>query len=962
MSKDDFKTRILRSTVIAGFAATGLAMSPAFAQDDTDENTDEQDVVVVTGSRIARDEFSSSSPVQVITREEATIAGLTGLDDILQDSTIAMGSTQINDFFAGFVTDGGPGTNTVSLRGLGATRTLVLLNGRRLNPAGTRGTVAAVDLNVIPSAIVQRVEILKDGASSVYGSDAVAGVVNIITNSEFDGVTLNASTSHTFEGGGNVYGFNASMGEQFDRGSFLATVSYEEYQELTAGDRPNWALCQEQRYFDDAGNRTDVIDPATGEFKCFNTPIYAIDRETNTRYTPDPTASDDGFAGWRNVQTSLAGRRWFANGIEETASIIQPSRRLSFATFADYQLTPSIEAYSEVLFTNRNSSSNGLRQFFPDIPGDHPGNPFGHRATALTPVESDSSQEVNTLRTLVGLRGDLSVFGDFFSEWNWDVYYSYGHSNGRYGYDIWNSEHVEDAIDLVETSPGVYDCRVNVEGNRGAEGSRACVPWLDPFNPAFLDGYIDPAARAYMQTYEYGTTTFDQHLFNGYISGPLFQLPAGPLGVALGFEWRKDTIDDQPGPASAGGFSWGFTRAGRTAGDDEVSEIYAEFDIPLLSGAPLARSLDLNISARTTEYESGHSGETWKVGLYWQPIEQVTLRATQGTSFRAPALYELYLGGQTSFYSGSDPCDTSTGALTPVVAANCAADGLDTTPLTGFQGYNNTPETVTLGNGTGRLEAETSTATTIGLVVQPDWDLPVLNLLDGLSVAVEYFRYDIEDQVNRLGASGILTQCYQDPLFRTPGTICDFVPERDAVGNFNGRLNDSYFNISTQVQDGFDVTLRYQRELPFADMVVNWSTTFTEMDEFRLTEDSVPVDNNGTIGDPSHVSQLDFSFYRGDATYYFGVNYIPKMSDNSLYGLNVADYGYDVVTEAYTTFDGSVRYDADDWSLTVGIRNLLDEQPPTVSYEYSSTQGSAAFATQFDRRGRTAFIDITKNF
>ena len=245
-----------------------------------------QEEVVVTGSRIQRDEFTSASPVQVITSERSVLAGTTNTGQILQNASVAAGSGQINNTFGGFVVDGGPGIETISIRGLGAQRTLVLLNGRRLPPAGVGGTVGPVDLNIIPNSIISRVEILKDGASSIYGSDAIAGVANIITRTRLDGGEIRGTASGAV-GGGDLYTVNGRYGWTTDRGGFSISSQIYQQRPLPAGDR-DFLSCQ-QVYLTArqdgivggipglsvptrrvaAGERTDAIDPRTGQFKCF---------------------------------------------------------------------------------------------------------------------------------------------------------------------------------------------------------------------------------------------------------------------------------------------------------------------------------------------------------------------------------------------------------------------------------------------------------------------------------------------------------------------------------------------------------------------------------------------------------------------------------------------------------------------------------------------------------------------
>jgi iron complex outermembrane receptor protein len=287
--------RVNRAALISSFVAAMIAQSAALAapqasqptansqQSGQQQSSDATEVeeVVVTGSRIKRTEFTTASPVLIITSEDASLEGLLSTTEILQTNTLAAGSQQINDQTTGFVTENGPGANTVALRGIGSSRTLVLLNGRRLSPAGARGQLAAADLNVIPSSIVQRTEILKDGASSVYGSDAIAGVINLITNQNLDEARINFSGTNVFDGGGETQNFSGSWGKTWNDKSNVS-VSFEHYKRdpLLVQDRDFLNCAQDllQNVTTDArsllasstGQSLDIIDPVTGQSKCYN--------------------------------------------------------------------------------------------------------------------------------------------------------------------------------------------------------------------------------------------------------------------------------------------------------------------------------------------------------------------------------------------------------------------------------------------------------------------------------------------------------------------------------------------------------------------------------------------------------------------------------------------------------------------------------------------------------------------
>ena len=261
------RIRNVRLSPIALAVITALTAPMAFSQSADQE-------VVVSGSRIKRDNYSTAAPVQIIRNEDSVLAGFSSTTEVLQGTAVTGGQSQINNAYGGYVTEGGPGANTLGLRGFGPTRSLILLNGRRMAPSGTRGAVGAADLNTLPSSIIDRIEVLKDGASSIYGSDAVAGVVNIITKTNLTGVSASLNQTGTEHGGGNTTNFSLAGGFVSDKTRFSGSFNHTKRTDLTLGDR-DWTSCNtdyRRKLVDgvmgDWGN-ADYIDPATGKIKCY---------------------------------------------------------------------------------------------------------------------------------------------------------------------------------------------------------------------------------------------------------------------------------------------------------------------------------------------------------------------------------------------------------------------------------------------------------------------------------------------------------------------------------------------------------------------------------------------------------------------------------------------------------------------------------------------------------------------
>ncbi len=995
------KKFLLATTFIAGLAMAVPSLAMAQQQPSTDEDDDDQvEEVVVTGSRIRRDEFSSSAPVQIITGEQATLEGLVDTAELLQQSTIASGSFQLNNQLTGFVTEGGGNINSVSLRGLGAQRTLVLLNGRRVGPAGTRGQVQAVDLNVIPQSMIERVEILKDGASSIYGSDAIAGVINIITRTNLDGLEASAYVNRSFDGGGDLQRYNIGWGTTFDRGYLQAGFDYYRQDPLTRGDREDTACAADYLFNPTTMERIDHRDQVTGDYQCYNIFAQAL------RANPGPGTMDliygqpgynyttlgnnspvagmarQGRAGYPDTFTYYRGEHPFY----DRAHVMSPVSRYTVSAFGGFDLTPNIEVYGEFLYNRRESEQDGVRQFFPTVSAFIPGamrpdtgTPFvGSTILPIIPSTSDNDQQIDYYRGVVGIRGNFGNAG-FLSTWDWDLFGQWARSDGDYQTDSYYADRVAAVTGVnvgVTALTGVSPCYsgpliTNVSGYSCATFLAAQpggVPWT---SQRVLEGNFTQAERDFLIFQQEGNTTYDHRYIEGSMAGDLFELPAGMVGAAIGFQIRQEELDDTPDPQAQIGNLWGQSAAGRTTGDDTVREAFAEFEVPLIRGFTGIDELTLNLSGRYSDYDSYGSSDTYKVGLNWQITPAWRIRATTGTSFRAPALYELYLANQTSFLgqTGVDPCIQWEDSSNPFIVANCGADGI---PID-YTAGGTSSATIITGGGLGVLEPETAEARTLGVIWTPAF-------ID-LSVAVDYFEIDVEDEVRTFGAANIVGSCYRsdtfptDPfctLFQRNGTARATAPQT-AGPNAIQFVNNSYVNVASQTNRGIDLTVRYGHEFGFGDLTVDGQFTWQLQDETQLFGSGVPEDTNGETTEPDFTGQLNFRFDRGDWTAFWGIDMIAKASDTEDFGGDVFNYTrysatpgapapvyYKQYTEFQTYHDFSVRYRMDDWTFQAGIQNVFDDRPPAQSAGQFRI-GTAAL-NLYDMVGRRGFVQISRRF
>ncbi len=1034
-----------------------ITLAPGvYAQDDDDTSDDVDQVsqadagavseekILVTGSRIRRDEFTSPSPIQVLDPELGVSQGRFDTGALVQGSTLAAGSSQLTSGISANSASpqGGEGVQTVSLRGLGANRTLVLLDGKRAGPAGVRGQVAAFDLNVIPFSALESVEILKDGASSIYGSDAVAGVVNLITRRDFDGLELDAFYSQPFDGAGEFGRFNALYGKTFDGGHFQVAVDYQKQRRITKGDR-EFLDCPEDFIFDEqTGARRDVVDPRgpgvhgfnyTGDdgYACANgttwghiwlydySYIYSpngsnaitFDEQGNIDPTtqllqfdydgslaalglPQWAAPLDPFqiglpAGWFPVSTNRENYAVTQNYHvgERNDTFVPETTNLTFYADGAFELTDSVEVYADVLFSQRTTKQTGSNQYFNfggtfnapglgafGIPSDPVVNPLITGDALISPTtfydHDGQKTTVDYMRAIGGLRGELPD-GGFFGGWQWDIYAQHSRSRGEYRDEIVSGVVVSDIGDFRSSS-----CAGQMIENFSGVMTE-CID-IDYNDPQLLAGVLTPQQRALLFGVDVGETEYDQTYVEGIVDGELFSLPAGDVGFAVGATWREDSIKDTPGENARNGFIFLQNEAGITEGSSTTTEVFGEVYVPVLSDVPFFESLDVVGSLRWTDVDTVDSAETtWKFGVDWAVTDWFTLRGSRGTSFRAPALFELFLNNESFIVrqSGVDPCidwaaTLAEGGISQRIADNCAADGIPDD----FSGGGVEP-TVTIGGGLGELEPETSEASVVGFVFEPSRFLP---WEANLSLAVDYYEIDIEGTVDTLDANQIVFGCYDSEVFPDE-PLCDLFVRGQTGAPFNiDQITATFININSLKNTGLDYTLQYTQNNIFAgwdlDFRTNWVNQITDDEElFDGNVQSV----NGEAGDPEWVGEANIILSKNDWTAFWGINYVGETSDEGDFiaangelcrvSTRVGDYCVDLNAEATVYHNASLSRDFEDWRFTLGVSNLFDTPPPRVTTSgfngaEISTIGQMPFVSQYDVFGRRAFVNVTKRF
>lgn len=1048
------------------------------APSEAAEQAAESDEIVVTGSRIRRTVFNSPDPLTIIDPELERKGGENDTAEILQSSAIAAGSVQLTSLLSAgtFVTNGGVGAQTISLRGLGAERTLVLLNGRRAGPAGTRGAIAGFDLNVIPSSTIQSVEILKTGASSIYGSDAIAGVVNLITRRATDGVELRGFVSAPLQGGAENYNVSVAYGKEFSRGHFIAGVDFFRRNDLSRGDR-DYLLCPEEYLFNPQGARVDVLDPRTGRPRCNGFFANALNISTQTLpgnitfgtiqfngpgdrlnefLTPAPNSATFALpAGFFPVSQGCPATATAAQFevCRNSIGLLDPIRpevlkqdifpeldRITAYADGSYEIADGVELVGEFLFNRRETATDGVRRlFFSQFPGVFPSTTSTSRPAAvctatrqltnpncdptslgdpqnagflgnyfLTPivgVPTFVSTKVDYMRGVVGVKADL---GGFLSGWNFDSYLQYSRSDGDYT----NSRIFNDAVQTQELR--TRNCLPGqVTRLRG-------VPCLniDFTDPRVLRGDFTQAESDYLFGQETGNTLYTQLTAEASVSGTVFRMPAGPVGVAVGVQWRRDEIDDTPGditltpnPAFNASIPAGSTLcagvlqpcqqfvsnafgqsvSGRTAGFSRSQEAFGEIEIPLIHNTPFIQSFNISAAARVVNGYAERDSDglsdtdkgnwTYKLGANWQVNDWLRFRASYGTSFRSPALFEQFLADQTGFLGQAtiDPCirygQGPGNVLIPPAEYNrfqqrCASFGL----APDYSGGGTSSAVVATGGGIGVLDPETSSAKTFSVVLTPS-----VGLWDGMrfSVAVDYFDIKVKGQVTTLGAGNIIFTCIDSEDFPNDPACDLFVREQTPGSTRFGEIlsvRDPYINIDRQRNRGVDVTARVTQDLGnYGRLSLLGQMTWQLEDLFQLFAGATR-DNEGEVGEPAFVGDFRTTWAKGPWSVFYGLNVTGAVSNEQdtrnaragqlCFASAVRGGQICPIYELEPQFLHSAsvtREIGDRFSMTVGLNNIFNTKPPRVSGTGGSIGVIGQFptnGTQYDLIGRRAFVSV----
>lgn len=929
-----------RAVLKAGVATAIVASAaPAFAQ----EQAASMDTIVVTGSRIARPELQASSPVAVVGAEEFKFSGATHVEEVLNELP------QIVPSLTGASNNPGDGVATINLRGLGDVRTLVLVNGRRYVAYDEQ---QVVDVNTVPSALIERVDVVTGGRSAIYGSDAIAGVVNFVLKKDFEGVQVSGNYRLNEAGDGDTYSVDGIIGSNFadGKGNVTAYMSYSKRAAIMAGARSytRTALGEGKDGLEFSGSpaipgsRIAISGFDGGEWQKF-------DRNGNmSRYGGNPDSYN--FAPDNYLQTP--NERWFVGA------------------FANYEINDHFKVFSEFQYINSRAKTwLAPTPVSNESINIHLASPFLSDATraALAPHAdadgyvranlsgrrmSEASGRIqeddrNAFRALIGLEGEIA------GNWTYETYYSYARNrNVQTQEGNVSRTKFHEAVETAFDADGNLVCR---------SGNASCVP-LNIFGP----GNASKEAVNYVTIGSSNLNKIESQVASFVVSnGELFDLGAGPAGIALGAEWRSEKGSYRPDTFLSSGDVIGFNAGSPTSGSYNVKELFGEVVVPLLADLPFAHNVEFNGAVRYSDY-SNAVGSTWaySAGLMWAPVEDVTFRGQYQRAVRAPTVYQLFQGNAVGYPKAVDPCNLGIAKTNANLNATCAAQGLTGGPdgQIGSGRLQAGDQIRTISGGNPELTEEKADTYTIGAVFQPSF-------LPRFTMTVDYYNIKIDDYISTPGTPSIITACYGDAANGyTPydSSLCALAP-RDSAGQLNDVLN-TRANLGELKTQGVDFEARYWVNVPFGvenDGRLDFRLTGTRLINWELnTMAAIPelmIDCHGQFGVecgepmPKWRGSFRTTYSTGPFSASLAWKYVGKVNDDD----NSTDYVVEKV-KSYSLFDLAFSYEATETlSFTAGVNNLFDKKPPLMG---GNNQQSNTYPSTYDVFGRQYFFSATARF
>ena len=973
------RTLLLTATILAAgalavpaFAQDAPAAAPVAVQEQATVAPEADDAIVVTGSRIRRPDLESASPVAVIDSQQIQSQGIVNTQDLLAKLP-QVGIPGLSRTNSNFLTTGN-GVATINLRNLGDSRTLVLVNGRRFVP-GVAGT-SIVDVNNIPADFVERIEVVTGGASAIYGSDAIAGVVNYVTKTDMQGITARAQYGLTSRGDNPNYTASITGGTKFgedDRGSIIVNGTYSKDLGLLSNKR---GISAEDCSNLGCGPQSYSSYSAQGRFQFWN----GANESTNAggyasnlfSFNPDNSVVTGGGTGFNR------------NSVRRIST---PTERYLAAGAAQYKFSDSVTAFLEGTYAKTKSSSQiealaldsgldvgtGYAIDNPYVPAairqqiiarnsdgiaDNDVTSIAFRRRQNEVFSRSNTNDRDTFRIAGGLRGDIAP------KWSYEVSGVYGQLKDRTSSQDIDITKYANALDAVTDATGTIVCR------DPAARAAGCAP-------INLFGYNTASAAAsnYVQAGEARAVAIKntQFVANASVSGSLLALPYGDLQVVFGGEYRREKSAENWDALTNAGLNSG-NQTPDTVGSFNVKELFGEIDIPILKDVPFVNSLSLQGAARYSDYSTIGNVFSWNAGAEYSPVRGLRFRGNYAIANRAPNINELFSSASETFPAVQDPCDGVTAASTgtyanacrqiPAIAAAVRNGGTfqyslaDTQSINGFDG------------GNRNLQEEKGKTLTLGAVIAPDQ-------IRGFSLTVDYFDIKLTNAIGIIPRSTSIQQC----LLTSEPQFCNNVIRYDNTGYIR-TVNAQNINIADTKTRGIDVNLRYGRALGLTtDDRLDLSVLYTHTLRYKTQSDPAAPAYSG-VGNLEYGAAFrdkvnaTASYSAGPFSVNWTATYLSPMVDTvrdefadyaDQIGLSPEIAAHNEIASRFyhdVQLRARVGEESKQMEMFFGVTNLFDRKPPKLedTVFYGTITGTTTAADVYDPIGRRFYVGAQLKF
>lgn len=980
-------------------SAALLAVPAAYAQDQDQGQNDAMEEVVVTGSRIVSTSLDSPSPVQTITSEDIAATGILNTQELLLKNP-TIGTPLLSRTNSNFLTSGG-GVSTIDLRNLGVDRTLVLVDGRRF-VSGNPGSMS-VDMNTIPTQFIERIDVLTGGASAVYGSDAVAGVVNIIYKKNFEGVSFDGQYGMSAEDDNQETQFGITLGTSTEdgRGNIMAHVGYTKQGAVYSRDRARSAIDQISVGAGITGDPLELFD--------IQRPFYSGFAPQGRFITENDDITYD--AQGNVIPWDTNGVNGQATGFNRSAfrTIAVPIERYLFAGRGSFEYTENHSAFFEGTYASSNSTTEiepfalAAEDIYPASGGNVGAEFLVNGVAVRNPIVPDevydssidwdgdglrdyyfvkrmadfgnrgATAKRDTFRVVGGLQG---AFGSE-SNWHYEAFYSFGQTKEAQTSDgqvnVLNFANALEAIADVEDVDNDGDTTEAICRNANAR-IQGCVPVnIFGFNS------MSPEAVDYIEAPGSLATFTRQRVLGMNVSGEVLELPAGAWGVAVGAEYREEYAESEWDALTQAGLNAG-NAIPPTQGEFDVREVYVETNVPLLKDLPAVDRLSLRAAVRASDYSTVGNTLSWNGGFEYSPISSLRFRVIRALSTRAPNINELYSPPSQTFPTGiQDPCLGVTLVTTGAVADACrAAPGvlgninanidvdnpngifaLSQADVQGISGFD---------RGNEDLSEEEGNSWTIGMVWQPE----NIAVLDKFDFTVDYYRIDIDNAITLRDRNFILSQCYGGDA-----SLCQFVTRRPNEVGANSAGSIEFIDADTtnaggEFAEGVDLTVAFAQ--PIGPGQFNARLAYTHLLDHYL----IPLAGGdkdelaGEIGDSKDRAYLTLGYQMGkfggtlQTTYISSADlddgFLAAFEDPANPGQGLPRGWAGVGSATYVDLQLSWQ-PTESYQVFVGANNIFDEEPPLlISGLPSDVTGTETDAGTYDAIGRRWYAGVRLKF